>query len=130
MFKSLANILVVITMLVAFFGQAMASSTALPCDTSLSIQTESLQSEIPTAINTTLNKQSTFSVSSSDDCCDIDCCALDCLCLASGCISFAYLNNGNIESKAIVFKEIIFIQPFQQTQAISSSLYRPPIVNS
>ncbi len=117
-------------MLVAFFGQAMASSTALPCDTSLSIQVESLHSEIPTANNSTLNNQSSLSEESEDDCCDIDCCALDCLCLASGCISFTYLNNGIIESKAIVFKETVFTQQFQQTQGILSSLYRPPIVNS
>ncbi|QBG36487.1 hypothetical protein [Litorilituus sediminis] len=130
MFKALTNILVIITMLAAFFAQAWASSSALPCQSLLTEQPFSLISEIPSASIDTLAAQNTLSAESEDDCCDIDCCTLDCLCLANGCISFAYLSNTIGGAAVMAWQENSYLQDVEQAKFIVSSLFRPPIVNS
>ena len=122
MFKGLSNVLVVLVMLFAFVGQALASHTFISCkdpaEPTLQIKNNE---EIK---HNDLHKSN---METSADCCGVDCCDIDCVCLAHSCSSVMYLHLDVSSTHVIVFNESIYLQKSDQPKSISTLLYRPPI---
>ena len=124
MYKTVSRFLITTVMLVAFIGQALAFNTNVPCVTpvdSLSHNSSELVEQ---------NELHTIKTERSEDCCGIKCCGVDCTCIINACSSIVYFNTGISSIKATEFSEIFYIQEFEQTNSISSLLYRPPIFTS
>ncbi|MCF6457313.1 hypothetical protein [Pseudoalteromonas sp. MMG024] len=81
MFKPFVQLVVLITLLFAFTGQAVANHFALSVE-SLN-DTHTISSQIDVTSNGS---------EESDDCCDVECCESDCICPANTCASFLYLS--------------------------------------
>jgi len=106
MFKPLSKVLVVVAMLTAFVGQALAY-TSMFCEMSA----DSHQSHM------TMEHSS-----SSKDCCDVDC-----ICPANACTSVTLLNSNNGSPDILGFTEAIVNQGAEHPKSMSTSLFRPPI---
>lgn len=122
MFKAVSRVLVVAMIFFAFFGQAIAYSATMSCETSVDSHSASNYSEL---VNH--NYSNATDTGSSTHCCDIECCDADCICIANACSSFAYLNAEVGSVKAVVLYEAVYIQQFEQPKSITTLLFRPPI---
>lgn len=80
MFKPLVQLVVLITLLLTFTGQAVANHYAL------SVESFNDSHTISSQIDASPNN------SEENDCCDIECCESDCICPANTCASFLYLS--------------------------------------
>lgn len=116
-----SNILIVVLMLVSFFGQAMAYSVTVPCD--MSADTHS------SIEHATQDKHDSTGVDDSD-CCKTDCCDINCICAANGCSSSVYLNTEMSPRNLTMIYSAIDRWQAKQPTSISSLLYRPPIFTS
>lgn len=108
MFSVVSRGLILAVMLMSLFGQVVAYSTSVPCETSVDSHAD----------NTT---------KASPDCCDIECCGVDCICLANGCSSFAYLQFEVSAANVVMLSEALHMQQFEPTKPVSALLYRPPM---
>ena len=56
-----------------------------------------------------------------------DCCDTECTCPVNACMSLSCLNTGNTASVFPASTELVLFNLVQQPNAVTSSLYRPPI---
>lgn len=123
MFKPLSKVLVVVAMLTAFVGQALAY-TSMSCEMS----TDSHQSYMTMEHSSMKSHEGMehgdmkASASSSKDCCDVDC-----ICPANACTSVTFLNSNNGSPDILGFTEAIVNQGAEHPKSMSTSLFRPPI---
>jgi hypothetical protein len=123
MFKPLSKVLVVVAMLIAFVGQALAY-TAMSCEMSEDshqphMTMDHSSPDFPEGMDHSKMKSSK---SNSEDCCDVDC-----VCPDRVCSSVMLLISGHNNSIVLGFTEAVIIQTSEQPNSISTSLYRPPI---
>ena len=120
MFKPLSKVLVVVAMLTAFVGQALAY-TSMFCEMSA----DSHQSHMTMEHSSMKSHEGMehgemkASASSSKDCCDVDC-----IC---PCTSVTFLNSNNGSPDILGFTEAIVNQGAEHPKSMSTSLFRPPI---
>ena len=123
MFKPLSKVLVVVAMLNAFVGQALAY-TSMSCEMSA----DSHQSHMTMEHSSMKSHEGMehgdmkASASSSKDCCDVDC-----ICPANACTSVTFLNSNNGSPDILGFTEAIANQGAEHPKSMSTSLFRPPI---
>ena len=123
MFKPLSKVLVVVAMLTAFVGQALAY-TSMSCEMSA----DSHQSHMTMEHSSMKSHEGMehgdmkASASSSKDCCDVDC-----ICPANACTSVTFLNSNNGSPDILGFTEAIVNQGAEPPKSMSTSLFRPPI---
>jgi hypothetical protein len=103
--------LVLALMLISLFGQVVAYTTSMPCETSVDSNADNF-------------------TKASTDCCDIECCDVNCICIANGCSSFAYLQFEFGSTRIVMLSEALYIQQVEPINPVSSLLYRPPIFTS
>ncbi len=147
MLKSLSKLLFMITLLVAFVGQAMAVHFVVPLEDTLDQQTKVLQVNVTSDTNNdasnntnkdannVINTNTTTVLEhkaeeSEGDCCEVECCENECICPANSCASFMYLESSFYLSESILLTEPSLPSVIKATQFISASLYRPPIFTS
>ena len=147
MLKSLSKLLFMITLLVAFVGQAMAVHFVVPLEDTLDQQTKVLQVNVTSDTNNdasnNTNKDANNVINTNtttvlehkaeeneDDCCEVECCENECICPANSCASFMYLESSFYLSESILLTEPSLPSVIKATQFISASLYRPPIFTS
>ncbi|MBQ4832878.1 hypothetical protein J8L70_06460 [Pseudoalteromonas sp. MMG010] len=125
MSKSLSKVLVVVAMLTAFLGQALAY-TAMPCEMSADSHVSHMEME-QTSLNH-LESMSHGDMKISDTGNYQDCCSVDCTCPANACITITFLNTNNVGlTDFLRIREAMYLQKVEQPTSISTSLYRPPI---
>ncbi|WP_206485120.1 hypothetical protein [Thalassotalea sp. G2M2-11] len=123
MLKSLSKVFVVVAMLVAFIGQALAYTTMsceMPSDAHQSHMT--MEHSSFTAHAGMDHSDMQMQSSNSEDCCETDC-----HCPKSACSTVTFVNANNALSDAIAFNEAVESHTTEQTNSIPASLYRPPI---
>ncbi len=124
MFKVASKVLIIVIMLVAFVGQALAFNTSMPCETSvdaISLDVKKLEKHLDSNLKAT---------DAPENCCGIACCDLGCTCIANACSSLVYFNTEVYATKVDAITEVINNQESAQPKAISALLYRPPIFTS
>ncbi|MBE3672079.1 DUF2946 domain-containing protein [Pseudoalteromonas distincta] len=123
MFKPLSKVLVVVAMLIAFVGQALAY-TAMSCEMSLGSHESHMNMEHSKMSHHEGMEHGDMNKSSngqSEDCCGV------CVCPTNACSSTTVLNS-SIDSTGIqIFSESVAALQSKQPHSISTSLYRPPI---
>lgn len=130
MYKSLSKLLIMMTILVAFVGQAMASHFLTFDDANVNQQVN-IQQQSAVEFDKNNDAKATADTSNDvDDCCDTDCCEGECFCPANACVSMVYLNNSLDQSSLILINEFALATTQKNPQNIVSSLYRPPIFTS
>ena len=132
MYKPLSKLLIIITILVAFVGQAMAYHFMAVNDTHSNLQSTA---QLQVFDNDTYDGQSSEnndgqSSENNDDCCEIECCESECICPANACISPVYLDTNLSLSELVILSESMLSLQSKDTHFIASSLYRPPIFTS
>lgn len=115
MFKPLSKVLVVVAMLIAFVGQALAY-TAMSCEMSSGSHESHMNMNMD---HGDMNKSSN---GQSEDCCDVEC-----ICPANACSSTTVLNSSIDSTDIQIFSESVAALQSKQPHSISTSLYRPPI---
>ena len=147
MLKSLSKLLFMITLLVAFVGQAMAVHFVVPIEETLDQHTKVLQVNVSSytnndaSNNTNIDANNVINTNTTkvlehkaeeneDDCCEVECCENECICPANSCASFMYLESSFYLSESILLTEPSLPSVIKATQFISASLYRPPIFTS
>ena len=124
MFKPLSKDLVVVAMLIAFVGQALAY-TAMSCEMSSGSHEShmnmdhSKMSHHEGMNHGDMNKSSN---GQSEDCCDVEC-----ICPANACSSTTVLNSSVDSTDIQILSESVAAMQSKQPHSISTSLYRPPI---
>ncbi len=124
MFKPFSKVLVVVALLIAFIGQALAY-TAMPCEMSAgSYESHMMMEHSKVSYHEGMSHSdiNNSSHGQSEDCCD-----LDCVCPANACTSVIFLNSDNDEPDGFGLDEAVLSQNSEQPKSISTSLYRPPI---
>jgi hypothetical protein len=124
MVKAVSIVLLIAVMLVAFIGQTITFSTAMSCESS----EDSLSAHLGELIKNQDTNSPSADTGKSDDCCGIECCDVECICIANACSSFAYVNTGMISLKTSAFSEAFYIQQLEHPNAVTTVLYRPPII--
>jgi len=124
MFKSVSRVLVLLVMLTAFIGQAMAFNSATSCKTSVDSLSHNVSEQVKHYDSNPIK------IESSEDCCDIECCDLDCTCIANACSSFVYFNTDIEPTKTAALSEVVYRRHAEQPKSIATLLYRPPIFTS
>lgn len=124
MYKPLSKLLIIITILVAFVGQAMAYHFMTVNDTDSDLHSTA---QLQVFDNDTYDGQSS---DNNDDCCEIECCESECICPANACISPVYLDTNLSLSELVILSESMLSLQSKDTHFIASSLYRPPIFTS
>lgn len=124
MFKPLSKVLVVVAMLIAFVGQALAY-TAMSCEMSSGSHESHMNmdhSKMSHHEGMNHGEMDKSSNGQSEDCCDVEC-----VCPANACSSTTVLNS-SVDSTDIqlLSESLAALQP-KQPHSISTSLYRPPI---
>ena len=124
MHKPISRFVVILAMLVAFVGQAWASS-AMSCEMMVSLHKTHVSKEhcSMTEHGSMEQNMSKTGDSKSDDCCN----ATGCVCPASGCTSAPMLFTSINIADVITTNAKAVVQYPQQPVSIISSLYRPPI---
>jgi len=116
------NIVIVILMLVAFIGQAMASTamsySGASCVDGDMANTMPMMSHDHMLLDDSDKKTAMMA--------SMDCCQDDCKCPSNGCLSLSFLLNTSLNSQVFSDKKITQFPSLNKSQA-SSSLYRPPI---
>jgi len=115
------KILVILLMLVAFIGQAMASTTMSCVHESMDMS--AMQND--TMSEMTMN-HADMMLTNDGESNKMDCCQEQCQCPMSGCVSLSFLIDTHFNSLAITEQKISQLPLIHQSQ-INSSLYRPPI---
>lgn len=116
------NILIVMLMLVAFIGQAMAS-TAVSYSAASCVH-GSMNAEMVMMTHTDMMLKD--SEQGKNQAAIMDCCQEQCQCPMSGCVSLSLLFNTQFNSEVVSEQKIFQFSSLHQSQ-INSSLYRPPI---
>lgn len=122
MSKSLSKLLIIMTILIAFVGQAIAYHFMDVYDAH-----SNLQSTAQLQINDYYGVKSS---ENDDDCCEIECCESECICPANACISPVFLDTKLSLSELVILSESMLSLQSKDTHFIASSLYRPPIFTS
>jgi hypothetical protein len=76
------------------------------------------------------NISNTIDTNSPEDCCGTECCNVGCTCIANACSSIAYIYSEVDSIKIAAVSEAVYMQLSEQTQSMSTLLYRPPIFAS
>lgn len=124
MFKLLSNLLITITLLVAFVGQTMAYHF-IPSFDGIIDQHKEIQQQASVKV---YDSESADTLD--DDCCEVDCCESDCICPANGCASIAYIASHIPQSELVFLSESLLLLAAKNSNVIASSLFRPPIFTS
>lgn len=123
MFKAFSKIIVVVFMLIAFVGQALAY-TAMSCDMSSgSHESHMTMDHSSMKSHEGMNHGDIHEKSSSAE----DCCERNCVCPANACTSVIFLNSDNNEFDGFGLGEAVLSHNSEQPKSIYTSLYRPPI---
>ena len=125
--NTLSQILVIAITLVTFVGQAMAYSTALPCDTSVETHAAVDSESVGENANPEQHEDSEHI---DTDCCDSECCDVDCICPSKACSPLVYLNSGNQSIPVALVAVSVFLGLSEQPESITTLRYRPPILTS
>jgi hypothetical protein len=124
MFKSVPRVLVLLVMLIAFAGQAVAFNSYSSCETPVDSLSHDANQQIKH------DDSSPIKADNSEDCCGIECCDLDCTCIANACSSYIYFNTDVNPTKSTALSEVAYVQHTEQPKSIPALLYRPPIFTS
>lgn len=134
MFKAIARVMFIAVLLVAFIGQSLAFSTAVPCETSNDFNYLSSNNKSANHNNTNIDiNQASADVTNSkkidtpENCCDIDCCDLSCLCITSVCSSCVFFTTEFNSLNVLVLTEKFYSKSPDQVKIITTLPYRPPI---
>ena len=114
------KIFVILLMLVAFIGQAVASTTMSCVHESMDMSTM----QHATMSETMMNHADMTTNSQQNN--KMDCCQEQCKCPMSGCVSIYLLVDTRFNSEPIPEQKISQLSSIHQSQT-NSSLYRPPI---
>lgn len=116
------NLLVILLMLVAFVGQAIASVTmscvheSMTVDSAMLMQHDAMS--VPAMANNIVQEQNQSTM--------MDCCQEQCQCPMSGCLSLFMHTNSSFPSAIITEQQITQLPSLAKSQ-VNPSLYRPPI---
>ncbi|TQF70094.1 hypothetical protein [Pseudoalteromonas luteoviolacea] len=124
MLKTLTNLLIIMTMLFTFIGQAAAYHfiPVIQKDSDPHLSSTQVQLQEFPELHTQSEEQ--------DDCCEIDCCETECICPSNACIAFVYLNSNSRPANASAPSELVFVNHIGHPNNLSDTLYRPPIFSS
>jgi hypothetical protein len=122
MFKSLSKLLFMITILVAFLGQAMSYHVMAPHDDVSSVQSAALQHTFE------YHDDGSKASDDDDDCCEVECCESECICPENACASFVFIDTNIPLSESVILSEPMLSFETKSTHFIATSLYRPPIL--
>lgn len=123
MFKSLTSLPLLITLLVAFIGQAMAYHYA-------GNNVDSFIQDVAAHEQSGPEHKGLSSSEDVDDCCEIECCESDCICPANVCASMVYLDTDSLTSQILPLSEPMLLMLKKDTRSFSTRRYRPPIFAS
>ncbi|SET05838.1 hypothetical protein [Thalassotalea agarivorans] len=134
MIKRTLNAFIVVAMLVAFVGQALAF-TAMSCDMSSESSHQSHQNMDHSAMghadmdhsmmdHSTMN-HGTMSNNSQNS--HEDCCGADCACPVAACMNISMVGSEPKTAYLARLSEAVFSPSVNHTTSIYTSLYRPPI---
>jgi hypothetical protein len=126
------KIIIIALMLVAFFGQALASVT-MSCTHEMAMELSMMELSVMdhdnivyTASHTSLMLVSSELDTDSSQSTVMDCCQEQCKCPMSGCISLSFLIDTRFNTAIIAEQKIVQLPLIHQSQ-INTSLYRPPV---
>ncbi|WP_448547697.1 hypothetical protein [Thalassotalea fusca] len=139
MLNSFSKVLVVVAMLIAFVGQALAN-TSMSCEMSAKSHQPYMAMDQSTMDHSTMDHSSMEHASmdhggmnhsmmnNSDTQSHEECCGADCACPVSACSTLSIVSS--VPSTAVLARlsEGVMRQQTNQTKSISSSLFRPPII--
>lgn len=123
--KPFIKLFIIMTMLVAFVGQAMAFSFMGEYE-----QAAEHYSSEPSLSSNLNNPLNTEADTHEDDCCDVDCCEADCICPANVCAAFVYLDENNHSTELILLSDAVIAGKSRAPNSMAAVLYRPPIITS
>ena len=118
MFKPASNIIVILLVLVAFMGQAMAMYISTPEISQLAIDSAEI------------SQPSSNDTAHDDDCCDVECCEAECICPANACSSVPFLQTLIHSPNTLSISELVVMPFVLAANSITSNLYRPPILKA
>lgn len=139
MFKPISKVVVVMTMLVAFVGQALAYST-MACEMAGDMhQAHNMHQSTDVSAGHDMMNHSEHSSELTHEMMDHssmvhdtmsdmqNCCGIDCMCPANACSSTPFISERNLLTPVGISSEALVSKPVAQPSAIPTSLYRPPI---
>ena len=129
MHKPISKLLVVVAMLIAFVGQALAYST-MACE-----MTGDMHQDHMSMTSSTMSEHGDMDHSNMDHAnmnhdnmtTSEDCCGIDCMCPANACTSLSFLTETSVFSNTLIASETVPLHGSLQLNSLPSSLYRPPI---
>ncbi|WP_440876290.1 hypothetical protein [Thalassotalea sp. PLHSN55] len=120
MLKPLSKLLIIITMLVAFFGQVIAGQ-------GMAVQAQ-VQHENSTNSSQHIDDDCDNDNDSCDvDCCQVECCETICICPTNTCSSMVYLDTRLSTLALVLLTESLQSQQIKAPRFIAAPFYRPPI---
>jgi len=121
------KILVILLMLVAFIGQAMASITVPCAHESMNTNMSMMAHEDMSNMNHT-DMMSDGTEQADNQTTTMDCCQEQCKCPMNGCISISLFVNVNLGfNYGVIAQQKISQLPSLHQPQVNTSLYRPPI---
>ena len=122
------NTIIVMLMLVAFIGQAVASNvlsyTMVSCTHQSMQPNMAMTSHTPNHAN--MMSQSMTVESENNQTMTMDCCQEQCECSMNGCVNLSLLLSANFSVKPMVEQKILSLSSSHSSHN-TSLLYRPPI---
>ena len=112
-------ILLLITLLVAFIGQPLASNVNALClgDDHVEQISDIQNSDLVTLVDAPVE----------EECCNLDCCSSDCLCIGGTCSSVVYVPTTSIYTTPGFVETVLPYALSNINSPLIPLLYRPPI---
>ncbi|MCG7550421.1 hypothetical protein [Pseudoalteromonas sp. Of7M-16] len=124
MLKPISQVFIIIAMLIAFVGQAVAYNFTM------SFEQASTSLDLTHAPQTLTEHSSKANASEADDCCEVECCENDCVCPGNACISLMYLSTNVQSARVVKHSELVINIDISRPIPMTDSLFRPPIFTS
>ncbi|WP_462158870.1 hypothetical protein [Pseudoalteromonas sp. GB56] len=126
MSKLFSNALIITVMLVSLVGQAFAAS-AMSCEMASNahpshMNMNTMMDHSAMGHDGMMHDDMTRSDDSADDCCEVTC-----FCPTNACTSVTLVNTDTAATGVVKFSEAVIGNRAAQPNAISTSLFRPPI---
>ncbi|MDK2595605.1 hypothetical protein [Pseudoalteromonas obscura] len=124
MLKPISQVFIIIAMLIAFVGQAMAYNFTM------SFEQASTSLDLAQASQTLADHSGKTGASETDDCCEVECCENDCVCPGNACVSLMYLSTDMQSAQVVKHSELVINIDIGRPIPMTDSLFRPPIFAS
>lgn len=128
MLNPLSKVLVVVAMLIAFVGQALAN-TSMSCEMSAKSHQPYMTMEHVDMDHSSMShdsmEHSMINVSNMQS--HEECCGADCACPVSACTALSIVSSAPSTGLLARLSEGVMLQHVSQPKSISSTLFRPPI---